>query len=379
MAPTKSETLSAKARAVGEHVVVRLKLIDLTDEDIRGRVAGAQQPPIHSIVDACALIDPVEAGKPLEPEDVAFVEIECLAVLSGIFSGLPQSGAATNSTVGSITCVMNSLSRIKGNRHCRLAWGNTRPGIARIVTPSAGSFKVGNMITVRPKSGRKGKEIADGTEEWNFPSEAAGQPLGVVAFVAGEDRKVHVHRGAATELVGPADEIVVGHGKDEGQRVLIDVRIHGVEGISVGDHVVPSPEPLGEHTRGQGPFVAEIVFPQIGPVGGAVDIQAGAPSVVDVVKEVAENVTARRVRRIVRDAALEQQFAARQPMAILGLQQGTLVGGEGRRQGQIAIGVIAQKNGTCRTTPRSDEIPKSGGRKPVLRFTVGSGCDRYGV
>ena len=139
--------------------------------------------------------------------------------------------------------------------------------------------------------------------------------------------------------------VEVEQGNDQGGQSGVVVHAQPLEGEGVGGHVVAFAEALGEKAGGQrvvepekGGAQPESVAPQIGVVGGAVDVETPTPGLIEVESPLAEDVAAHIILRIVGDAGLQLQFAVLQALAVFGRQHGPLFGGQHGDERQALVG-----------------------------------------
>ena len=178
-----------------------------------------------------------------------------------------------------------------------------------------------------------------------LPPGVHGQAARIRPLVAGERQQVDVETGPSAKAIRLPHMVEVEQGKDQGGPSGVVVHAQPLEGEGVGGHIVAFAEALGEQAGGQrvvepekGGAQPESVTPQIGIVGGAVDVETPTPGLIEVESPLAEDVPAHIVLRIRGDAGLHLKLAVAQALAVFGRQHGPLFGGQHGDERQALVG-----------------------------------------
>ena len=176
-----------------------------------------------------------------------------------------------------------------------------------------------------------------------MPASGDGNPPAVGAVEALQDHQVAVERGVAAEMVGSRHQVRVEQGQNDGAPVALCPRPEALEPVAVARHEAAVAVLLREQPRDQLVLRRDVVALQVGVVERMLHVEAPAPALVDIEEAVAEDVPAHPAAVLGRgaglgDAGVDGVLAVLRALAVLAGQHDRLVGGEARREGQVAMG-----------------------------------------
>ena len=246
--------------------------------------AGAprkKSTPFEPVIEARAFLDPVDTGKLIGAEQVGVVEFQLLAVFVGDFVRIAAIGA-----IDGLGDRLEDVGRILGSFDERIApiehdLGLDAAGDAgKVRLP--GPLKFVDIVEVAVEHERQIVGIPQRPEIGQTPTGPDRQAAGVGALVASNRKNIDVEGGLAAKPVGIPDVVIVDQRQNQRLQPGVVIRLQPLEDQAVGGEITALAEALDKQLAVERTQLTKPVTAHVGVVGGAVEIEAPPPGIINV-------------------------------------------------------------------------------------------------
>ena len=196
----------------------------------------------------------------------------------------PLRGPVTNCTRGSIVWLPQAPA-LRTQRHAPVDGGADVADAARAVGVRQVARRLllaVGAVAERVALHAEGPDVAERPDLRPRPAHARGEPLGLAADVAADAERPHIRRHLAAQHRRPRRVFVEEVGQHVGELPRVVGAAQALVGAAVEARIaLGAPEPLDEGLGGQHAAVLVAEGAQVGLAAGAVEVEAGAPVLVD--------------------------------------------------------------------------------------------------